>query len=372
MTANEPRLTLDFRLLGPLRVLAGNDPLALGGQQRRALLALLLANRNRVVPSGAIVDALWGDDPPVTATASIQVGVSGVRAALGQVGAHRGPLRIVPGGYQLDVEFGRCDADRFTASVEQGRRARAAGDLDTAATHVRDARAQWSGSALQDLAGYDFAAHIAVGLGEERRSVQEACFEVELDRGRHLAVVAELAVLVRENPPREHLWALYLVALYRSGRQAEALAAYRELHEALLDQLGVEPTPELTRLQQALLTHDSQLALNPVDPTLTARDQPVDFAGVLVLPDGQSVLIDGIVRMGRSSANHIVVPDPRASRHHAAVAPSARGYVLTDLNSTNGTNVNGELALVATPLMDGDLISIGAFQVTFRVRSRSR
>jgi DNA-binding SARP family transcriptional activator len=360
---------LDFRLLGSLQALRDGEPLALGGQQRRALLAVLLANRNRAVPVGDIVDALWGEQPPASATGSIQVAISALRGVLGQAGSSGGPLRTVPGGYQLVVADGACDADRMRSHVRAAHQARGSGELDTAARHYRAALAEWSGRPLQDLSGLLMADQLAVAYEEERLACLEAGLEIDLELGRHRDVVSELAGLVREHPTRERLWALYLLALYRCGRQADALAAFHDLRRSLRDELGVEPSPALARLHEAVLRQDPDLLEQGGHPTTkTLIDATMSISGLLVAPDGNETVVASVVRIGRGDTNQLVVTDPKASRQHAAVSRTAAGYIVTDLTSTNGTRVNGEVIVRPTPLIEGDVIAIGDYQLTFRVR----
>jgi len=231
---------VDFRLLGPVEVLGDDgEPVALGGKRPRALLALLLLHPNEAVSTDRLIDAVWGESPPPSARSALQVHVHALRKALG---ADRIVTRAP--GYLVRVGNGELDADRFAELV--------------ADESFVDALALWRGPALADLAGEDFARADAARLDEARLSAQEARVAAELDAGRHDALVAELDALVAAHPHRERLRAQQMLALYRAGRQADALAAYRDARAAL-DELGLEPSTELRQLEQRILQHDPGL-----------------------------------------------------------------------------------------------------------------
>src|SRR4051794_4224262 len=235
---------MEFRILGPLEVLSDGRPLDLGGQKPRALLALLLLEANRVVPRDALIDALWDESPPETARKALQVHVSQLRKALG-----RERLQTAEPGYRLCVEPGELDLDRFRGLEDEGR-------LD-------DALALWRGAPLADLGEQRFARAAAARLAELRL----ACLEERADRalaaGRHAELAGELEALVTANPLRERLRAQLMLCLYRCGRQADALEAYRAGRAVLVDELGIEPGRPLRDLQAAILRQDGALDLAP-------------------------------------------------------------------------------------------------------------
>ena len=243
---------VEFRILGPLEVV-GDDgrPIAVAAPKVRAVLVLLLLNRNRVVPADVLVDELWDEQPPATAAKTLQVYVSQLRKALG-------PERVetAHGGYQLRVEAGEVDADSFEQLVADGR--------------PRDALALWRGPALVDVRGEHFARAAAERLEEARLAATEDRIESELDAGRHAALVGELEQLADEFPLRERLRAQLMLALYRSGRQAEALEVYRRTRERLAEELGLEPGVELRELEQAILRQDPALRRSTTAPARTA------------------------------------------------------------------------------------------------------
>jgi DNA-binding SARP family transcriptional activator len=266
---------MEFSILGPLEVRGDGDrPLELGGRKQRALLAVLLLHANRVLSSGNLIEALWGDSPPETAPTALQGYVSHLRKALAPAAAivTRAP------GYVLELEEEELDLNRFERIVEEARRAAAEGDAAKAAGQLREALALWRGPALGDLADEPFARAEALRLEELRLAAFEERIEADLRLGRHATLVGELETYVAQQPLRERPRAQLMLALYRSGRQAEALAAYREARRVLVDELGIEPGRELQELEQAILRHD---------PALDLRSDPAeDLAGE---PDSATV-----------------------------------------------------------------------------------
>ena len=241
---------LEFRILGPLEVLGDSGSLPLGGQKQRAVLALLLLGEGRVVSTDRLLDALWGEQPPRTAATSLQNLISSLRKLLGAE-----TVVTQPPGYVLRVEPGSLDLTRFEALVEQARGLAAAERADV----LRGALALWRGSPLADLAFEGFAGPEILRLEELALTVLEERIQADLDAGRHAELVGELSGVVRENPMREGLYAKLMLALYRSRRQAEALDVYQAARRALVDGLGLEPSPELQRLHGRILRQDPTL-----------------------------------------------------------------------------------------------------------------
>ena len=242
----------DFRLLGPFEVLEEGRPLALPQGKPRALLARLLLDAGRVVSAETLVDSLWSEPVPPSAPKVLQVYVSQLRKALGP-----GWIETRAPGYLVRVERDEYDLGRFETLAET---ARAASDPARRAQFLADALALWRGPGLAEFRREPFARPAARRLAELRLGALEARIEAELELGRHERLVAELEALVEEEPLREQLRRQLMVALYRSGRQAEALAAYRAGRRLLVDELGIEPSPELQDLERAILRHDPALA----------------------------------------------------------------------------------------------------------------
>jgi DNA-binding SARP family transcriptional activator len=257
--------TLDFRILGSLEVVCDERPIPLKPAKARALLALLLLEPGRPVSADRLIDELWGDEPPESAGVSLRVLVSRLREALAAVGASEVIVTRTP-GYALNIASDQIDAQRFEARLARGRGELGAGDAPSAAATLRDALALWRGPALADVADPPAAAAEATRLEEMRLMALEERIQADLACGRHDLVLGELESLVRAHPFRERLWAARMVALYRCGRQAEALAAFTELRERLVEELGIEPGPELRDLQAAVLAHDPKLAVATKGP----------------------------------------------------------------------------------------------------------
>jgi predicted ATPase/DNA-binding SARP family transcriptional activator len=252
---------VEFWILGPLEVRDGGSARALGGAKQRALLAILLLHANRVVSTDRLIDALWGDGAPATVRSALRVHVAQLRKALGESRLHtRFP------GYVLSVGVGELDLDRFRRLVADGALSVSDERWDAAARSLRDALAVWRGSALPEFAHEDFAHEAIVELEEERFAALENRIDADLALGRHNALVGELETLVAAQPFRENLWRQLMTALYRSGRQADALVAYRRARQKLVDELGIEPTVRLQQLEGAILRHEPALELIRRDP----------------------------------------------------------------------------------------------------------
>jgi YVTN family beta-propeller protein len=245
---------MEFRILGPIEVAEEGRPIALGAAKQRALLAVLLLHANEVVSSDRLVDQLWGERAPAKAAKNVQVYVSQLRRLLGD-----GQLETEGRGYVLRLEPGALDAQRFQALLDEGRGALAAGEAKRAAETLREALGLWRGAALADVAYEQFAQAEIARLEELRLAALEERIEADLALGRHAALVAELEGLVRTEPLRERPRGQLMLALYRSGRHAEALEVYQDGRRRLLDELGLEPSRPLQELEQAILRQDEAL-----------------------------------------------------------------------------------------------------------------
>jgi DNA-binding SARP family transcriptional activator len=250
---------MDFLILGPLELRDGGREVRLRGGKQRALLALLLLNANRTLAIDRIVDDLWGEEPPDSAHKMVQIYVAKLRKDLPGDTVHTRPP-----GYAIALEPGGLDLDRFETLVAEARGAPA----EQAADRFRAALALWRGPALAEFASEPFAALEAARLEELRMTALEGRIEADLELGRHNDVVGELESLIARNPLRESLRRQHMLALYRSGRQAEALNAYRDAWRTLADELGIEPSPALRDLERQILQQDSSLdvAAKPIAP----------------------------------------------------------------------------------------------------------
>src|SRR5687767_2618685 len=247
---------MDFRILGPLEVAEGGRTIPIVGERQRALLAILLIHANEPVSTDELIDELWAEPPRASPKKNLQVQVSRLRKALGDASTR---LVTQPNGYLLQVGPGELDLDRCERFAHEGREALATDDPRRAADLLRKALEVWRGPALAEF-GYEAFAQAEIGRLEELRlTVTEDRIDADMACGGHTEVVGALAALVSEHPLRERLRRQLVLALYRGGRQAEALEAYRDARQMLGEELGLEPTPALRELEQAILTHDAGL-----------------------------------------------------------------------------------------------------------------
>ena len=314
---------IEFRILGPLEVEHEGRLAPLGGTRQRAVLAILLLHRGEVVSMDRLVDELWGERPPDTATKTVQVYVSRLRKELGQdLVLTRG------GGYVLDLEPAQLDAERFERLAGDGGDALEHGEAASASELLREALNLWRGPPLADLAYEPFAQSHIARLEELRLVTLEQRIEADLALGRHAALIPELETLVREHPARERLRAQLILALYRSGRQADALAGYRDARRALIEELGIEPSRELQELERAILAQDPEIdappRARPVLAGLQARRGGVllGLGGGLLLAAALAAAFAGEgddPGAQRAMANSLAVIDPKSNRVVATI-----------------------------------------------------
>lgn len=275
---------MEFKILGPLELRDDEGRVvAVPGAKRRALLALLLLHANEVVSSDRLMEDLWGDEPPESGITALQVSISKLRKTLGPAAA---ALETRPPGYVLTLEPNQLDLHCFERLVEEAPHA----EPEQSAGKLREALALWRGPALVEFA-YESFAQPAIGRLEELHlAAIEKRIEADLALGRHGDLVGELESLVVEHPLRERLRGQLMLALYRSGRQAEALAVYQATRRALVDELGIEPSPALQALEQSILRQDRDLELHEealVDRSILVapqRDEALDDLLVLAAP----------------------------------------------------------------------------------------
>jgi len=276
---------LEFRLLGPLEVVGADGPLQLGGPKQRATLAILLLGANRVVPVERLADDLYHGAAPVTAVTQVQRQVSELRRVLAAP-----VIETRPPGYILRVASDQLDLHHFERLAERAAQDQARGAMQEAADLLREALGLWRGAALADLADEPFARATIERLEEIRLAAIERRIDADLALGCHAELVGELQELVASHPFGERFREQLMLALYRSGRQTEALAVYRAMREALVEQFGIEPTPALRMLERAILTQDRSLDLTEPERVATARSR----RPVLVLPSEERA-VDGLL-----------------------------------------------------------------------------
>ncbi len=239
----------EVRLLGPVQAVRAGGEVPLGGPRQRAVLALLVVEAGRVVPAERLIEELWRGSPPAGAAITLRSYVSRLRSAL----APEGSVVARGGGYVISTGPDGLDASRFERLVAEGRDALARGQVVAAGARLREALGLWRGPALADVLEVERLALEAARLEELRLAAAEARIEADLAAGLHAEVTGELERLVAEHPLRERLWQLLMLALYRGGRQADALAAYRWARDVLTGELGLEPGEELRELERAVL-----------------------------------------------------------------------------------------------------------------------
>jgi DNA-binding SARP family transcriptional activator len=319
---------MEFRVLGPLEVLDAGQVLPLGSGRQRALLALLLVHPNEALAVDRIVDELWEGSPPATAAKIVQVYVSQLRKALGE-----GRIVTQRPGYLLRVEVGELDVDRVAALRAQ------ALEADPAATAglLREALAVWRGEPLADLNYNGFVQPELARLGELRLAVLEDRIDADLALGRHADLLPELESLVARHPLQERLRAQQMLALYRCGRQANALAAYQDARRTLDTQLGIQPGEQLRTLEQAILNQDATLAAPAPTPEARAAARGRRRGLRLVVAAAALLLVAavaaGAVELTRSGGT--------ASR--ATVQPDALGVIDPSTN-----RIVGQLPIVGS------------------------
>jgi DNA-binding SARP family transcriptional activator len=316
---------VEFRILGPLEVVDDvGAPVDLGGPKQRAVLTILLVERGRVVSVDGLIERLWGDEPPSSAVGSLQAYVSNLRRALEpdrSAGTKASVLVTQAPGYRLDVPDDAVDVVRYERLVADGEAALARGDVERAATALRSARSLWRGAPLAEVAYESFARGEVERLEELRLVGVEAWARTELLAGRHAAVVGELEAIVMANPLRSQLRRDLMLALYRSGRQADALRVYKEGRAVLRDELGVEPDAELQALEEQILLQSPELDWVPPNahPPTHSRST-ADFG-----PENASVWEDGESSAAAAAGSPLVGRDRELAVLDKALIESASG-----------------------------------------------
>ncbi|QNI08095.1 FHA domain-containing protein [Mycobacterium kubicae] len=375
---------LQFGLLGPLEMTIDGHFVPLGTPKQRAVLAMLVINRNRPVGVDALITALWEEWPPAGARASIHSYVSNLRKLLGGGGIDpRVVLAAAPPGYRLSIADETCDLGRFIAAKNAGTHAAAAGRFDEASRHLSAALREWRGPVLDDLRDFQFVNSFATALVEDKILVHTAKAEAEIACGRASGVITELEALTVEHPYREPLWAQLITAYYLTDRQSDALNAYRRVKTTLAEDLGIDPGPTLRTLNERILRQE------PLDAKHNAKVTAVGTVTALdlrTMAPGQKVvaylhdiatgrgyaLAQASTRIGRLSDNDIVLDSPNVSRHHAVIVDTGTNYIINDLRSSNGVHVQHQRIRAAATLNDGDHIRICDHEFTFRITAEAQ
>jgi SARP family transcriptional regulator, regulator of embCAB operon len=372
---------IGFGVLGPLQMTVDGTPVSLGTPKQRAVLAVLVMNRNRPVAIDSLITAAWEQLPPPEARASLHSYISHLRKLLGGAGADsRSVLVNAPPGYRLAVADTACDIGRFIIEKAAGVQAAAAGRLEEASRHLSAALAEWRGPVLEDLRDFQFVDAFATALTEDKMVAHTARAEAEIACGRSYAVIGELESLTIDHPYREPLWAQLITAYYLAERQSDALDAYQRLKALLADDLGIDPGPTVRALHERILRQE------PLDVKHAAKTTAVHAVtniGVRTSVNALSAqaslrsasgrvypLQAAATRIGRLSDNDIVLDDVSVSRHHAVIIDTGTSFVITDLRSANGVDVGNERIRGTATLSDGDRIRICDHEFTFELAPR--
>jgi DNA-binding SARP family transcriptional activator len=372
---------LGFGVLGPLQMSVNGTIVPLGTPKQRAVLAMLVINRNRPISLASLVSAAWEDRPPPEARTSLHSYVSNLRRLLATAGVEpRTVLASAAPGYRLSVPDAACDLGRFIIEKTTGVQAAAAGRFEQASDHLSAALAEWRGSVLEDLRDFRFVDAFATALVEDKVVAHTVRVEAEIACGRAYSVISELEALIFEQPYREPLWAQLMTAYYLAERQSDALDAYRRLQTTLAEDLGIDPGPAVRRLHERILRQEQldvkQTARTDAQSIVTVLEQRGPVSG----PSNPALLRDASGRcypleavatgIGRLADNHIVLDDPKVSRHHAVIINTGTSFVINDLRSANGVEVAQQRIRGSATLADGDVIRIGAHRFTFQVSPR--
>ncbi|WP_433192068.1 BTAD domain-containing putative transcriptional regulator [Nocardia sp. CA-107356] len=364
---------IDVRVLGPVHLLVDAQELPVGGPKPRAVLAMLTINRQQVVSTDALANALWDGSPPKAYTNSLQVFVCRLRNRLESAGVDRTILHTVAPGYRLDISDAECDVGRYASARQAGRTASKSGDPAAAAAHFQRALDQWSGTALADLLGIRYTDDFSTAMAEEHLTTASDRIGADLLCGKASDVVGELRTLTAEHPFREPLWGQLITALYLSDRQRDALEACRRVRAILADELGIDPCAELVRLEQQVRQQGPILEANPAAMmqaktllTTVAEIPRTHRTGRLRFDDGRILAVPPKgLRIGRGPDNDLTLDDPKVSRDHAEIVPEREGLAIRDLHSCNGVYIDCALIELTTPLSTGTVIRIGSTTMTF-------
>lgn len=348
---------MEFRILGPLEAVDDNGtPLPLGGPKQRALLAYLIIEANRVVSTERLIDQLWGDEPPEAARQTLFAYVSRLRKLLGA-----GRIQARPPGYVLQADRQEVDSVRFADLIQEAHRA--ADDRHGVAEGLRAALALWRGPALSDIADFQALQPAIARLEELRLTATEDLLQAELDLGHHRDVLPTLDALTREHPLRERLWSLLMTALYRSGRPADALGAFHRARRVLAEELGIEPSAELTQLNQRVLEQDPTLEIprtsTPPPPTskpTTASQRGWRYRALLV-PVAVIVIVAmiwAVTPRGLPPGPWTIGVDMQLSGPRAYLGESVRNAIQLAVDDVNGAGGIGGTTLALDIRDDAD------------------
>jgi DNA-binding SARP family transcriptional activator len=370
-----------FGVLGPLELSVNGSVVPLGTPKQRAVLAMLLINRNRTVGAKALFDAAWEQGPPAAARTTLSSYVSNLRRLLADGGPNsRDLLASAPPGYRLAVLDSQYDLGRFLTEKRTGAQAAADGRFEEASGHLSAALAEWRGPVLDDLRDFGFVDAFATGVVEEEVATRIARAEAEIACGRAHSLIGELEALTADHPYREPLWAQLISAYYLAERQSDALDAYHRLRSALAEDLGVDPGATVSGLYQRILRQEPldvhKAAQSSADETVRTHSRHI--APVPGIAHGPSLrgadkrrypLVATTTRIGRSLDNDVILTGTKVSRHHAVIVDTGSSFVIVDLKSANGVFVSGRQVRTSAVLNEGDPIRICEHEFIFEIAS---
>lgn len=372
---------IGFGVLGPLQMTVNAAPVTLGTPKLRAVLAMLVMNRNRPVSTDSLITAAWEEGPPAEARASLHSYISNLRKLVSTAGADPKQVLVnAPPGYRLNAADADCDIGRFVVEKAAGVHAAAAGRFEEASRHLTDALAEWRGPVLDDLRTFQFVDVFATALTEDKVEAHTARAGAEIACGRAYAVISELESLTVEYPYREPLWAQLITAFYAAERQSEALDAYQRLKTTLAEDLGIDPGPTVRALHEKILRQQPLDVKQAAKTTAVHQVNDIDMRTAVNATAALATLRSAAghayrltataTRIGRLSDNDIVLDDNNVSRHHAVIIDTGTSFVITDMRSANGIDVRGERIRGTATLGDGDTIRICDHEFTFEIEPR--
>jgi len=357
-------------VLGPVEMTYRGTPVPVAGRKQRAVLATLATTPGQVVSVEALIDAVWGESPPDGVDHSLQQHVSALRKLIAGTGHPDAGAVVARRGAGYVLAADGVDSDHFEATAAAGfaasRDARTAEAIDL----LTAARDQWRGPAFVDARDTPRLSAAATRLDGLRLAVLETRFDALLDSGRNGEIVGDLQAVIEEHPLHEQFRRQLMLALYRTGRQADALAAFQSTRRVLIEELGIEPSAELRAMEQAILQQSADLDGSATERRenlfVTYRTDGADGSARIEFPDGQVVMLGPAVALvGRDGDARVRFVDGRVSRRHAEIEYVDSQFRIRDLGSTNGTRVNGE-RVDEHRLVDGDVISLGGAEMRFR------
>jgi DNA-binding NarL/FixJ family response regulator/DNA-binding SARP family transcriptional activator len=330
---------VEYRILGPLEVVEGGEPVRLDRLKERLVLAVLLLHSNELVSRERLIDELWGESPPPTAKKAVNGYISRLRKQLARNG--HDPIATADGGYRLEVGAGELDAADLRQLLATARERTAAGEPEASAHLLREALGLWRGPTLAGLLLESHGRDEVAQLDELRLTALIDRIDCDLALGRHEEVLGELHVLVGEHPLRERLRAQLMLALYRADRQAEALDAYQQAREVLVEELGIEPSPPLQRLQREILAQDPALELSDGIAARPEQDAP-SASTRLVLAEDHYLLREGMRQLLETNPDlEVAAVCEDLDSLLAAVETERPDVVVTDIRMPPGNTDEG-------------------------------